>query len=167
MRWAWAKILTLAGAAIAASGAALSAQGPAFVQAYLQRLGGHIDEARRTLVELSGGATAQIVADGATRDRLVDAFAERVTELEASRAAIADAHPLWQPVALALRADREIARATADGFTLAMPLDTPSLAYAVAGLAVGWAVWELVQWPCRSWWKRRRKRAGTRAADRA
>ena len=42
MRWAWAKILTLAGAAIAAGGAALSAQGPAFVQAYLQRLGGHI-----------------------------------------------------------------------------------------------------------------------------
>ena len=49
MRWAWVKILTLFGAGVAAVFAAGGAQGPAFVQAYLQRLGGHIDEARRTV----------------------------------------------------------------------------------------------------------------------
>jgi hypothetical protein len=162
MRWAWAKILTLAGAAVAASGAALSAQGPAFAQAYLQRLGGHIDEARRTLDELSGGAAARIVADGATRERLVGAFAERVGELEASRAAIADAHPLWQPLALALHADDEIARATADVFTPAMPLDLPSLVYAAVGLGIGWMVWEFAQWPCKARWQRLRASRKTR-----
>lgn len=158
MRWAWAKILTLIGAAIAALGAASAAQGPAFVQAYLQRLGGHIDEARRTLNELSGDSTAQIVGDGQARDRLVGAFAERLDELEASRAAIEGASPLWRPVAMAMHGDRDIASATAEAFTPAMPLDGTSLVYAVAGLLIGWSVWELCQWPVKAKLRARKTR---------
>jgi len=101
MRWAWAKILTLIGAAIAAVFAAGSAQGPAFVQAYLQRLGGHIDEARRTVEELRNGAVSRSVTDDGSRERLVEAFTARLAELEASRDAILNAHPLWQPLAMA------------------------------------------------------------------
>lgn len=160
MRWAWAKIVALVGAGLAAVGAASAAQGPAFVQAYLQRLGGHIDEARRTLDELGGGTAARIVGPGETRDRLVDAFAERLADLEAARTAIETASPLWQPVALALRADRDIMAATADGFTPGLPLDAAGLIYALAGLALGWAVWELCQWPVRA---RLRRRARQRA----
>ena len=158
MRWAWAKTLTLIGAAIAALGAASAAQGPAFVQAYLQRLGGHIDEARRTLSELSGGSTARIVGDGDARDQLVGAFAERLSDLEASRAAIEGASPLWQPVALALHSDRDIASAAAEAFTPALPLDGTSLVYAVVGLLIGWSVWELCQWPVKAKLRRRKTR---------
>lgn len=158
MRWAWAKILTLIGAAIAALGAASAAQGPAFVQAYLQRLGGHIDEARRTLNELSGGDAARIVGEGQPRDRLVEAFAGRLSDLEASRTAIETATPLWRPVALALHGDRDIASAAADAFTPAMPLDAASLVYAVAGLLVGLSVWELCQWPVKARLRRRKAR---------
>lgn len=150
MRWAWAKILTLIGAAIAALGAASAAQGPAFVQAYLQRLGGHIDEARRTLGELSGGSAARIVGDGEARDQLVGAFAERLDELEASRSVIEGAAPLWRPMALALHGDRDIASAAAEAFTPALPLDAASLLYALAGLILGWGVWELCQWPVKA-----------------
>jgi len=162
MRWAWAKILTLIGAAIAALGAATSAQGPAFVQAYLQRLGGHVDEARRTLNELSGGDAARLVGDGAARDRLVGAFTERLGDLEASRSAVESASPLWRPIALALHGDREIAAAAADAFTPAMPLDGTSLIYAFVGLLVGWSVWELCQWPVKAKLRRRRARKGAR-----
>lgn len=161
MRWAWAKILTLIGTAIAALGAASAAQGPAFVQAYLQRLGGHIDEARRTLGELSGGAAARIVGPGQTRDRLVDAFTERLDELEATRTSIETASLLWQPVVLAFEADRDIMTATADGFTPGLPLDGAGLIYALAGLALGWAVWELCQWPVKVKLRRRRERRQT------
>lgn len=158
MRWAWEKILTLIGAAIAALGAASAAQGPAFVQAYLQRLGGHIDEARRTLNELSGGDAARIVGEGQPRDRLVEAFAGRLSDLEASRTAIETATPLWRPVALALHGDRDIASAAADAFTPAMPLDAASLVYAVVGLLVGLSVWELCQWPVKARLRRRKAR---------
>ena len=158
MRWAWAKILTLIGAAIAALGAASAAQGPAFVQAYLQRLGGHIDEARRTLNELSGGDAARIVGDGQARDQLVHAFARRLADLEAARDAIERATPLWQPVMLGLHGDRDIASATADAFTPAMPFDATSLAYAFIGLLIGWSVWELCQWPVKARLRRRRAR---------
>ena len=158
MRWAWAKILTLIGAAIAAVFAAGSAQGPAFVQAYLQRLGGHIDEARRTVEELRNGAVSRSVTDDGSRERLVEAFTARLAELEASRDAILNAHPLWQPLAMARQADRDIASATADAFTPAMPLDPNSLIYAVIGLALGLAIWELLQWPVKARVRKRRAR---------
>lgn len=158
MRWAWAKIVAIIGAGVAAVFAAASAQGPAFVQAYLQRLGGHIDEARRTVSEVQNGAAGRTVTDDGSRERLVEVFSARVAELEASRAAIIDAHPLWRPVVMATEADPEIARATADAFTPAMPLDPTSLIYAGVGLVLGWAVWELVQWPVKARLRRQRAR---------
>jgi len=156
MRWAWAKFVALLGAGVAAICAAGTAQGPAFVQAYLQRLGGHIDEASRTLGEFTGGTAGRLVADTATRERLIAEFAQRVDELSLARTEITDAHPLMQPVALALHADPEILAATWQAFTPAMPLDTPSLIYAGTGLAIGWMVWELVQWPFRARVRHRR-----------
>lgn len=141
---------------MAAVFAAGGAQGPAFVQAYLQRLGGHIDEARRTVSELQTGAASTVVTDDGSRERLVEAFSARVSDLEASRAAILDTHPLWRPVVMATQADPEIARATADVFTPAMPLDPTSLIYAAGGLVLGWVVWELIQWPVQARLRRRR-----------
>ncbi|MBO6784662.1 MAG: DUF2937 family protein [Alphaproteobacteria bacterium] len=158
MGWAWAKLVALVGTGVAAVCAAASAQGPALVQAYLQRLGGHIDEARRTLQGFVDGTTGRLVADEATRQRLIDEFSRRVSELEQARARIVDAHPLLQPVELARNADPDILSATVDAFTPAMPLDTTSLVYAGAGLAIGWAVWEVVQWPLRA--RARRHRIG-------
>ena len=104
MGWAWAKIVALIGAGVAAVFAAGSAHGPAFVQAYLQRLAGNIDEARRTVGELRDGATARVVADDGSRERLVEAFGARLSDLETSRAAITEAHPLWRPVVTGLQA---------------------------------------------------------------
>ena len=158
MGWAWAKIVALIGAGVAAVFAAGSAHGPAFVQAYLQRLAGNIDEARRTVGELRDGATARVVADDGSRERLVEAFGARLSDLETSRAAITEAHPLWRPVVTGLQADQEIAQATLEAFTPAMPLDFASLVYAAIGLALGWAVWELIQWPVKARIRRRRKR---------
>jgi len=158
MRWVWAKVLTLIGAGIAAVFAAGSAQGPAFVQAYLQRLGGHIDEARRTVFELREGAISRAVPDDVARERLLDAFVARLADLEASRDAIVNAHPLLRPVIMTQQADRDIASATAQAFTPAMPLDPSSLIYAAIGLVIGWAVWELAQWPVRARLRKRRQR---------
>lgn len=157
MRWAWAKIVALLGAGVAAVCAAGSAQGPAFVQAYLQRLGGHIDEATRTLNEFTGGAAGRLVGDVATRERLVAEFAGRVDELSLARSEITEAHPLMQPLALAAHADPEILNATWRAYTPAMPLDTPSLVYAGIGLAIGWLFWEAVQSPFRARARRRRE----------
>ena len=145
MRWAWAKILTLFGAGIAAVFAAGGAQGPAFVQAYLQRLGSHIDEARRTVVTLQNDAVDKAVPDVGSRDQLIESFATRLADLEASRAAILDASALARPVVMAFDADREIAAATAQAFTPTMPLDAIGLIYALASLALGWGLWELAQ----------------------
>jgi len=39
-----------------------------------------------------------------------------------------------------------------------MPLDPNSLIYAVIGLALGWAIWELLQWPVKARVRKRRAR---------
>jgi hypothetical protein len=59
---------------------------------------------------------------------------------------------------MAFDADREIAAATAQAFTPTMPLDATGLIYALAGLALGWGLWELAQWPVRAKLRRRKAR---------
>lgn len=128
------------------------------MHAYLQRLGGHIDEARRTVFELRDGAMSRAVSDDGSRERLLDSFSTRLADLEASREAILTAYPLWRAVIMVRQADRDIAAATAEAFTPAMPLDPKSLIYAAIGLVIGWMIWELVQWPVKARLRARRQR---------
>lgn len=149
MRWMLARIGTLIGTALAAVSGVGCSQSMAFVQAYLQRLGGHIDETARTVAGLRNGDIAPAIDDPVARDSLVVAFEARLAELEAARAAITESAALWQPVALLNHMDRGIAERTANEFVPAIPLDPPSLAYALAGLVLGWIVWGAVTWPMR------------------
>src|SRR3546814_7504096 len=112
MRWLLAKIGLLAGTTCAAAAGAAASQTIAFVHAYLQRLGGHIDEATRTLAALRSGEMGASIRDPAARDRLIDAFAVRLGELETARDAILDAGVFLQPIAFLTTMDREIAHRT-------------------------------------------------------
>ena len=125
----------------AVSGAAAS-QTLAFIYAYEQRLGGHLDEAQRTLDGLRAGTIAAATPNPAMRQELVAEFAHRVAELRAGYDAIAQASVFAKPAVFAAHADYAIASATLDAFTPTVPVDLPSLIFALAGLAVGWAVWQ-------------------------
>lgn len=147
MRWTLDKLSSLLGTILAAVMGASASQMVAYVNAYLQRLGGHIDEARQSLQSLRAGEMSAMVADAATRDQLVAGFQRRLAELESARGAIEAAGPFARPLALMSHLDRAIAGATFEKFTPAVPLDAPSLVYAVAGMVLGWLVWELVKLP--------------------
>lgn len=156
MRWLLAKIALLGGTAWAAIGGATASQSVAFVHAYLQRLGGHIDEVMRTIEGLRDGSFAPAISDPAVRERMIDAFSARLAELNAARDAIVNAADLWKPGALALHMDREIAARTAEAFTPAIPLDLPSAVYGVAGIVIAWTIWEVAGWPVRRRFRRGR-----------
>ena len=125
MSWIARKLDTLTGAVFAAIGGILTTQLPAFIHQYLQRLGGHLDEARRSTADL------------------------RLAELQSAYDALRGADALRQPFVFFRQIDIEIARRVFSDFHAALPFDTISLIYGAAGLLVGLAVYEIVKFPIR------------------
>lgn len=129
-------------------GAVLFSQGPEFMQQYFQRLGGHLDEARRHL------AAFQKTADqaGLTLNRFISQTAanadpavaklggvmndaiERVNSLQTAHDALLHA-ALWErPFVFLRHFDPGIARAAGTVYQPAVPTTTEGLIYAFAGM---------------------------------
>lgn len=136
--------------ALCVAGTVVFAQFPEFMQQYLQRLGGHLDEARRQLerfrtVAQESGLTLDglISRTGANTDPAVAKLggvmretAARVAHLEQAQAALHDASPWTRPFAFLTHADHDIVRATMHAFQPAVPTTIEGLVYALAGMLV-------------------------------
>ena len=131
-------------------GAVLFSQIPEFMQQYLQRLGGHLDEARRQLANFtrtaaqSGLSLDQLIHQtSANSDPAVAKLgavmgesATRVETLEAARSALLDAHVWSRPFVFLQHIDRQIASGTWQDFKPAMPTTVEGLVYALFGMLV-------------------------------
>lgn len=152
-------------------GAVAFCQLPEFIQQYLQRLGGRLDEARRQLSIFENTASqsqltlSEYIARTATNaDTAVaklsgvmqDAVA-RVDELTSAEAAIRNAS-LWEkPFVFFAHLDRSIASATLDIYRPAVPTTTEGLIYAVSGMVVILGVYHgLIRYPIAAAATRRR-----------
>jgi hypothetical protein len=139
-------------------GAILAAQAPEFIQQYLQRLGGHLDEAQRQLAAFHSAAIAagkgwgQFVADTAGNPdpglaklghTMADSAA-RAEHLAAAYAALREASVWSKPWAFLTHFDAEIAHATAGAFKPAVPTTAEGATYAVAGVTVALVLWYLL-----------------------
>lgn len=129
-------------------GAVAFSQGPEFMQQYLQRLGGHLAEARRQLAAFEATASQS----GITFDRLVSQTsaspdqaiarlagtltdtARRVSELQGAHDALLQAAAWERPLVFLRHMDLTIARATAAIFKPAVPTTAEGLVYAGAGM---------------------------------
>jgi hypothetical protein len=114
----------------AAGGAATSSQLPEFVHQYLQRLGGHRDEAFNFVRMLK--------AQGVDVTSAVFTAAEaRAQSLARAFDTIAQSSDLAQPAVFLRHMDPDIARATYDLFLPAVPLTPAGLLYGGLGLILG------------------------------
>lgn len=123
---------------------------PEFMQQYLQRLGGHLDEARRqvaqfqhvaqqsglTLDRLIGQTNANSDAAVAKLGSVMSQAVERVDTLSAAQSAIQNAAIWERPFVFLQHADPAIARATWSIFKPAVPTTVEGLAYALIGMFV-------------------------------
>lgn len=131
-------------------GAVAFSQFPEFVQQYLQRLGGHLDEARRlvakftetaaqsnlTLPEFIDRTAANADPAVAKLGGVMQDTVERVNELSFANAAIHNASIWERPFVFLRHVDGEIARATWSIYQPAVPTTTEGLVYALAGVVV-------------------------------
>ena len=131
-------------------GAGLFSQAPEFMQQYLQRLGGHLDEARRQLgifkdtASQAGVTLDQLVQrTGANPDPGIARLGGVMTESVARTISLQSAHDaltqasLWErPFVFLRHLDFEIARATGAIYKPAVPTTLEGLVYALAGMLV-------------------------------
>ena len=131
-------------------GAVLFSQGPEFMQQYLQRLGGHLDEARRQLAVFQDTATQagvtleQYIRQAASNAdpgvaRLGDVMTgavERVSSLHTAHDSLLHASLWARPFVFLRHLDLEIARATWAIYKPAVPTTWEGLIYALAGMLV-------------------------------
>ncbi|MGA3006537.1 MAG: DUF2937 family protein [Opitutaceae bacterium] len=134
--------------ALGVTGAVIFSQFPEFIQQYLQRLGGHLDEARRQLAQFEQTAAQSgltlnqfIIRTGANADPsvaklggLMSAATARVDALQAAQSAIQHASPWTRPFVFFRYLDPAIAHATWTIFRPAMPTTLEGLVYALAGM---------------------------------
>lgn len=130
------------------AGAILFSQGPEFMQQYLQRLGGHLQEARRQLDSFHAAAAqanlpfARFVEVTRTNPdpgisrlgTVMNESAERVTRLQVSHDSLLQASDWMRPFAFARHADPQIVRATAAVFRPAVPTTLEGAIYAGVGM---------------------------------
>ncbi len=132
------------------TGAILFSQVPEFMQQYVQRLGGHLDEARRQLQQFEHAA----LQSGLTLDRLIGQTAAnpdpavarlggvmteavtRVDTLTAAQTALQDASLWSRPFVFLGHLDSSIARATWSVFKPAVPTTLEGLVYALLGMLI-------------------------------
>lgn len=136
--------------ALCVFGAVLFSQAPEFMQQYLQRLGGHLDEARRQLQQFQNVAASS----GLSLDELIhrtttnaepavaklggvmtDTVA-RVDTLAAAQAALLDASLWTRPFVFLRHLDFAITRATWSVFKPGVPVTLEGLVYALIGMLV-------------------------------
>ena len=160
MGWITRKLDTLVAAVFAGTAGASVSQLQEFIQQYLQRIGGHLDEAQRNYQTILESDRYREMAQQ-TRDILLNDALGRVQEIQASHDAIANAGFMARPYVFLVNMDRTIAARTLENFTPALPVDVESLIYAAIGLVVGFAVYELLKLPFALMF--RRKRSATQA----
>ena len=131
-------------------GAVLFCQLPEFIQQYLQRLGGRLDEARRQLAQFTDIAAQSkltlaefITRTGRNADESVARLAgvmsdtvARVDSLAAADTAIRNASLWSKPFVFFAHLDPSIARGTLSIYKPAVPTTVEGLIYAVLGMLV-------------------------------
>ena len=138
-------------------GAVVFSQAPEFMQQYLQRLEGHLDEARLVLSRFRDAATQS----GMSLDQLVSGAAQnpdpamgklggviresmsRVDTLSAADAALRGASVWTRPFVFLAHLDRSIAKATLSIYRPAVPTTAEGILYAGIGIVAVLAFYHL------------------------
>lgn len=163
MNWIARRLDHLGSAAAGGVGGLGFSQAPAFTHAYLQRLGGHIDEARRTIDKLAAGDILPWLG-GEGREQAVAELTLRLSELERFQQVLLDSPAILRPFTLVRHADWSIARGAAEAFVPAIPIDPASIVWTLIGVILAALAWDATRIPFWAAGKARARREARQAA---
>jgi hypothetical protein len=140
-------------------GAVAFSQFPQFFGQYMQRLGGHLDEARLILAHYIAAAEAlNLTLEEYIREHLesgsevftssgevIQDLLERVQSLEFSYQALQDATIYNRWLVFMREVDWSIASGTWENFVPGVPTTIEGLTYALTGLLLGWGIYTLLK----------------------
>jgi hypothetical protein len=179
MRWTqpgiivWAAIEKFLDRALCVAGAVIFSQLPEFFQQYLQRLGGHLDEARRQVAQFqatadqSGFTLEQLIAKTkgaadpalAPLGQVMAGAGARVETLAASEQALREASAWTRPFVFLRHFDPAIAHATLAAFRPAVPTTVEGLCYCLLGMTVMLTLYHgAIRYPVQRAWRAREAR---------
>ena len=135
----------------ALAGGALFSLFPGYYLAYLQRLGGRLDQARLQIARIEEAARVEgygianyityfLEHDGSEERRQGEIMIAQLADVErlaAALSALGDASLLERPIRLVQHFDAAYARATLDEFELVLALTAEGAAYMALGLLFG------------------------------
>jgi hypothetical protein len=144
---------------MAVGGAIVCAQFPQYYAQYIQRLGGHLDEARRAVsqyVKVAASYNLSVqeyinvhLASGnkifISTGKVIQGLVDRLNHLESAFTALQNSTPLTRWVVFWRVMDPDIARKTWINFTPGVPTTMEALVYALIGLLIGWGVYQGVK----------------------
>jgi len=146
MKWLAHRLDHLGSATAGGVGGLGFSQAPAFTHAYLQRLGGLIDEARRTIGKLAAGDILPWLG-GDRREQAVAELSLRLSELERFQQVLLDSPALLRPFTLMRHADWSIAGDAAETFVPAIPIDPASIVWTLIGVILAALAWDATKIP--------------------
>ena len=146
MAWIWQKLDSFLGAAVIAAAGVAASQAQAFMVQYVQRLGGHLDEASAQLSNVQNGLRYRLMSETVRKELGADAGG-RVADLKAAYDAIAEANFFVKPFALLRHADATMLAATWRDFVPALPATADGYAYVGMVMILGFVVYEAAKLP--------------------
>jgi hypothetical protein len=132
-------------------GAIMMSQIPGFISHYVQRLGGHVDEAKRNVAgwqeianKTTDGSIGKLVSRYQSSDMAETVEAgqkcladiDRLENLQDALVAITDASAWSRPFAFLGHIDLSVGRSALGSYTPNVPVDLPGLVYAAIGLVL-------------------------------
>lgn len=140
-------------------GAVALSQFPQFFGQYLQRLGGHLAEARLTLVQYNSAAEAldmtlkeyirEHIESGSavfkSSGEVIQNLLERYQSLDQAYRAMLDANIFNRWLVFFKEVDWSIAAGTWENFMPGVPTTIEGLTYAMVGLLLGWGLYALLK----------------------
>lgn len=144
--WIWRKLDTFLSAVVMTLTGIIASQTQAFITQYLQRLGGHLDEAEAQFANIQTGSRYKLM-DETVRVELKANAQSRIDDLQSAYDSIGGADIFMRPFSFFGHAEPAIVTGTWSGFTPALPLDMASIIYVLMGMILGFLVYELIKLP--------------------
>jgi len=144
--WIWRKIDAFLGAAVIAASGVAASQAQAFIVQYIQRLGGHLDEASAHLNNVQNGLRYKLMNETVRKELETDAQA-RVDTLSGAYHAIADTNIFFKPIAFLRHADPAIVSGTWRDFVPSLSASADSIVAIIIAMILGFLIYEVVKLP--------------------